>query len=148
MDRVNHDGDGQHGRRSKAQACGGTPERGPPAPPRRRLENFIRNERDALRDLFVPHREQRGFSDAQPVEFFPARLACFDVGFHQALLRVSQLLQEVIPQIEWRTTHDKPLALTGASSSFSSSSAVYRRDLIVDTGQARISAISSNLKPW
>jgi hypothetical protein len=50
-----------------------------------------------LRDLFILQGKHRGFREIQPVQLFPARLTGFDVGFHQALLRVGQLLEEVIP---------------------------------------------------
>jgi len=68
--------------------------------------------------------------------------------FHLALLSVSQLLEEVIFQIVRRATHDIPRADIGARSAFRRSSAVYSRDFTVETGHSRISAISSNLKPW
>ena len=61
----------------------------------------------------------------QALQLFAAGGAGLDVGFHlDAAAGIGQLLEEVIPQIEWRATHDTPRAFMGASSALSSSSAV------------------------
>src|SRR5579883_513285 len=141
----------EHGGRSEPEPRPGIPKRSQRAAPRRGLEDRIGNEADPLRNLLIPEREESMFRLTQPVQLFAAGRANSDMRFHLEPLRVSQLPVKIIFEIEWRATrgtHDKPRAFTGASSAFNSSSAVYRRDLTVDTGQPRISAISSNLKPW
>src|SRR5207237_4708688 len=125
-----------------------SPERAPPAAPWRGFKNLIGDKGDALRNLFLAQRKQRGLGQVQPVQLFAADLAAGQMAFHLPPLRVGQCVQEVVFQIEWRTIHHTPRAFAGANSALSSSSAAYRRDLMVETGQARISAISSNLKPW
>src|SRR5215471_15730905 len=140
-------GNAEHGGRGKAETRRGTPACGEPALYGRRLENLIADEGDALRDLLLTQGKEGRPGQVQALHFHAAAIARFHMGFHLEPLRGRQLLEEVIPKVEWRTTHDIPRALTGASSVLRSSSAVYRRDLTVDTGQERISAISSNLNP-
>src|SRR5215468_7079191 len=140
-------GKAEHGGRGKAETRRRTPECSEPALQGRGLEDLVADECDTLRDLLLTQGKEGRPGQVQALHFHAAAVACSYMGFHLEPLRGRQLLEEVIPKVEWRTTHDIPRALTGASSVLRSSSAVYKRDLTVDTGQDRISAISSNLNP-
>jgi hypothetical protein len=61
------------------------------------FEHRVGDKCDALRDFFLAKREKRGLGEAEALQLFAACGAIFDVGFHLALLRVSQFLEVVIP---------------------------------------------------
>jgi hypothetical protein len=81
----------------ETQPRSGSPKCGPPAPGAGGFEHRVGDKRNALRDFFVAQGEQGRLSEAEPFQFFAACGTILDVGFHLALLRVSQLLQVVIP---------------------------------------------------
>ena len=69
----------------------------PTAAPGEGSKHRIGDETDALRDLFVAQREQGGFGEPQPVQFFAASGAGLDVDFRQPALVFGELLEIVIP---------------------------------------------------
>src|SRR5215469_10989066 len=138
--------------RRESHRGAGSPDRLPPA----RLENFVGDERDSLRNLFLRKRGQSCLRQAKALQFLAASRAGARVAFYQRPLASIQLAEKISFQVHFCAIHPAtpsapgrdPPTPSGASVSFRRSSAVYKRDFTVKTGQARISAISSNLKPW
>jgi len=61
------------------------------------FEYRVGDKRDALGDFFIAQAEQGRLGEAELFQFLTASGTIFHMGFHLALLRVSQFLEVVIP---------------------------------------------------
>ena len=97
---------------------------------------------------FLAQSTERGLHQLQLRQFRAAVPAVPDVELGLAACGGRYFTERISLNIDCLATHIIYLTPTGVSAVFNKSSAVYKRDFTVDTGISKISAISSNLKPW